>query len=108
MLMRFQTLVRTLRKLGETDIGPGFMDRFHKAADPPMSLVNVLNEEFLGINGTPMGNELEDRICKAHNQQSWALCLSGGGIRSATFSLGALQGLARAGLLECFDYLSTV
>ncbi|MBU6479856.1 MAG: patatin-like phospholipase family protein [Nitrospirae bacterium] len=37
-----------------------------------------------------------------------ALCLSGGGIRSATFGLGVLQGLARAKLLERFDYLSTV
>src|SRR6185436_18326464 len=37
-----------------------------------------------------------------------ALCLSGGGIRSATFNLGILQGLARHGLLQRFDYLSTV
>jgi Patatin-like phospholipase len=37
-----------------------------------------------------------------------ALCLSGGGIRSATFNLGILQGLARHGLLDKFDYLSTV
>lgn len=37
-----------------------------------------------------------------------ALCLSGGGIRSGTFNLGILQGLARHGLLEKFDYLSTV
>ncbi len=54
----------------------------------------------------------------------WALALSGGGIRSATFSLGVLQALARAPappikgdfekdkvggyLLPHFDYLSTV
>jgi len=37
-----------------------------------------------------------------------ALCLSGGGIRSATFALGVLQGLARKGFLDQFDYLSTV
>ncbi|MGD0946885.1 MAG: patatin-like phospholipase family protein [Candidatus Binatia bacterium] len=37
-----------------------------------------------------------------------ALCLSGGGIRSATFNLGVLQGLARHGLLGTFDYLSSV
>jgi hypothetical protein len=36
------------------------------------------------------------------------LCLSGGGVRSATFCLGVLQGLHRAGLLRAFDYLSTV
>jgi hypothetical protein len=37
-----------------------------------------------------------------------ALCISGGGIRSASFTLGVLQGLARAGLLGKFHYLSTV
>src|SRR5262245_4281132 len=36
------------------------------------------------------------------------LALSGGGIRSATFSLGVLQGLHQLGLLRLFDYLSTV
>jgi hypothetical protein len=39
---------------------------------------------------------------------STGLALSGGGIRSATLSLGMLQALARAGMLERFDYLSTV
>lgn len=37
-----------------------------------------------------------------------ALCISGGGIRSATFGLGVIQGLAERGLLEQLDYLSTV
>jgi hypothetical protein len=36
------------------------------------------------------------------------LCFSGGGIRSATFNLGILQGLAELKLLRCFDYLSSV
>jgi hypothetical protein len=45
-----------------------------------------------GENGTPLT----------------ALCLSGGGIRSATFNLGVLQRLARIGLLADFDYLSSV
>ena len=36
------------------------------------------------------------------------LALSGGGIRSATFSLGVMQALAHRGLLKRFDYLSTV
>jgi hypothetical protein len=36
------------------------------------------------------------------------LSFSGGGIRSATFNLGILQGLADLGLLRKFDYLSTV
>jgi hypothetical protein len=37
-----------------------------------------------------------------------ALCLSGGGVRSAAFNLGVLQGLARLKLLDRFHYLSTV
>jgi len=36
------------------------------------------------------------------------LALSGGGIRSATFSLGVMQALAAKGLLRKLDYLSTV
>jgi Patatin-like phospholipase len=37
-----------------------------------------------------------------------ALCISGGGIRSATFALGIIQGLAKEEKLREFDYLSTV
>jgi hypothetical protein len=36
------------------------------------------------------------------------VCFSGGGIRSATFGLGVLQGLAQLGLLPFVDYLSSV
>jgi len=36
------------------------------------------------------------------------LAISGGGIRSATFSLGVIQELARQGTLKGVDYLSTV
>src|SRR5207237_5108840 len=45
---------------------------------------------------------------KCLSKRRSALCLSGGGVRSAVFNLGILQGLARAGLLSKFDYLSTV
>ncbi|HEY6392475.1 MAG TPA: patatin-like phospholipase family protein [Bryobacteraceae bacterium] len=36
------------------------------------------------------------------------LAISGGGIRSATFSLGIIQMLAKSGLLKHVDYISTV
>lgn len=36
------------------------------------------------------------------------LAISGGGIRSGTFAVGFLQGLAAHGLIRRFDYLSTV
>ncbi|MBY0430925.1 MAG: patatin-like phospholipase family protein, partial [Rhodospirillales bacterium] len=41
-------------------------------------------------------------------QMRAALCLSGGGIRSATFALGIIQALAHHKLLKQFHYLSTV
>ncbi len=36
------------------------------------------------------------------------LAFSGGGIRSATFNLGVIQGLANSKLLHKFDYISSV
>jgi hypothetical protein len=38
----------------------------------------------------------------------FGLAFSGGGIRSSTFGLGVLQGLAKKGVLKYVDYLSTV
>jgi hypothetical protein len=51
---------------------------------------------------------LQNVFLKLHGAELKALCFSGGGIRSATFGLGIVQGLARYGLLQQFDYLSTV
>ncbi|HEX8171470.1 MAG TPA: patatin-like phospholipase family protein [Thermoanaerobaculia bacterium] len=45
---------------------------------------------------------------KEENQPRTALSISGGGIRSATFALGVMQGLAARGILETFDFVSTV
>ena len=45
---------------------------------------------------------------RAIDSDLMGICLSGGGIRSATFNLGVLQGLAELSLLRCFDYLSSV
>jgi Patatin-like phospholipase len=49
----------------------------------------------------------KDRLGIKH-RESVALCLSGGGIRSASFSLGVIQALAELGILKKLDYLSTV
>ena len=85
--------------------------------------VRLKNPEAVGI-GEAVVAELED-IChrrgmkapdfdpsqwrdECHRQKLSGVCISGGGIRSATFGLGVLQGLASKGLLEKFDYLSTV
>jgi len=66
--------------------------------------IDNLKEIYAAI-GAPTA-ETEQRA--ANQLPLTALCLSGGGIRSATFNLGALQGLAKIGLLGRFDYLSSV
>jgi hypothetical protein len=55
----------------------------------------------------PIDQNGETYIRAAHSGLM-GLCLSGGGIRSATFNLGVLQALAELNLLRCFDYLSSV
>lgn len=49
-----------------------------------------------------------DPFDKGKQMNLYALAFSGGGIRSATFNLGILQGLAKKNLIGKFDYLSTV
>jgi hypothetical protein len=70
---------------------------------------DVLLEEYRLIWPTrkPPANEHDYRKLAFANGQA-ALCLSGGGIRSAAFALGLLQALSRKGLLTGFHYLSTV
>jgi predicted acylesterase/phospholipase RssA len=49
------------------------------------------------------------RLAKqAFHSHVTGLAFSGGGIRSATFNLGVLQGLAQGNCLRGVDYLSTV
>jgi hypothetical protein len=71
---------------------------------------DVLKAEYQAIWGGVLPSEKVEatyrREVQARNQA--ALCLSGGGIRSAAFSLGVLKVLAARGLLTQFHYLSTV
>ena len=64
-------------------------------------------KEALRLERVAIWGEKRADDCCIYAQQS-ALCLSGGGIRSAAFCLGVLQALAKAGLLNRFHYLSTV
>jgi hypothetical protein len=64
---------------------------------PPVEL----EQEAIQRDGTPVL-----RPTRASNVVG--LCLSGGGIRSAAFCLGALQALDARGLIDKIDYLSTV
>ena len=79
-------------------------------------LAELLEEELTGARATPLtgatsaekDRRLKAVIAEIHTKQRAALCLSGGGIRSASFGLGALQALARNDVLGQVDYLSTV
>jgi len=51
---------------------------------------------------------IRNRLGRGDRPTLLGLSLSGGGIRSASFALGVLHALVRAGKLRYFDYLSTV
>ena len=81
----------------------------------PVSVTEVMAEEFNRLhdgNLDPKTTKPEDLFQAIHDlpaeDRRAALCLSGGGIRSASFALGILQGLAGAKVLRHFHYLSTV
>jgi hypothetical protein len=89
------------------------------SVNPSVPLHEVLETEFAALHGTlppdyPSSSDSNVRLtaiwtaAHALPEKRAAVCISGGGIRSATFGLGVLQGLARCGLLDKFHYLSTV
>ena len=97
--------------------GSAAMAKQTSSADSSLQLHEVLADEFKELHGElpadyESSTEPETRrkaIWSAvHEEKHAALCISGGGIRSATFGLGVLQGLATCGLLDKFHYLSTV
>src|SRR5215471_11603620 len=89
------------------------------SSNSSLPLHEVLEAEFVALHGKlpldyPSSSQPETRLkglwaaIHALKEKRSAFCISGGGIRSATFGLGILQGLARCGLLDKFHYLSTV
>ena len=73
--------------------------------------LDALDEESTGIvpdKADPRPASDNDVAIRAHRNQLCGLSFSGGGIRSATFSLGISQALAEHRLLREFHYLSTV
>jgi Patatin-like phospholipase len=74
--------------------------------------LDILGDEFAELHPDVAytGHSLADLYAAIHqlDRPQSALCLSGGGIRSASFALGVLQALGRHGLLFGFHYLSTV
>jgi hypothetical protein len=83
----------------------------------PVELNGVLWKELQAIQpeltrdtaAPPPLEEIYKRIGQpGQSEPLSAICLSGGGIRSATFNLGVLQHLAHLGILQRFGYLSSV
>ena len=101
----------------------GEMNPAHSASEPPLTMEKVLEEEAEAIHQADLSGKSGTDLYRALNElNSAALCLSGGGIRSAAFGLGIIQALAvhprsPTGcvtrscdncLLARFHYLSTV
>ncbi|MEZ4939247.1 MAG: patatin-like phospholipase family protein [Saprospiraceae bacterium] len=74
---------------------PDFVERSHH-------MLAVEMEQYL--KERRKNNDLEP---PAHDNLA-GLCISGGGVRSATLGLGMLQAFMQKGILKKFDYLSTV
>ncbi len=88
---------------------PGTEKKCRKNWDDPRTLPNaVLNGEAEYIRDRREAAGLDATPPKEAPENLVGICLSGGGIRSATFSLGVLRGLAGAKLLRLADYLCTV
>ena len=68
----------------------------------------LLEQELAALGKWPPEDSSKDAYAVAADLQLSGICFSGGGIRSATFNLGILQGLATLDRLKSFDYLSTV
>src|SRR5580700_9374342 len=93
-------------------LGGGAMIKFHEIFAQEVAAISkrrkkynrpeiVLEEEASPTDGPPV-----KRPKPASNVVG--LALSGGGIRSAAFCLGAIQALDYRGLIDKIDYLSTV
>ncbi|MCU1246134.1 MAG: conserved rane protein of unknown function, partial [Acidobacteria bacterium] len=71
----------------------------------------IVDEAFPGavrpLRDVRLGHLYKQIHDRPDDEARTALCISGGGIRSATFALGVMQGQAGAGILDKFDYLST-
>jgi hypothetical protein len=108
---------------GTSDFSPLYPSRRRKR--PQTGPFNIQFKEHLKPDGSTVekaqlsvGNQVPpggqrpqqqfSPIQEANHANLLGLAFSGGGIRSATFNLGVLQGLARRRLLQRFDYLSTI
>ena len=78
--------------------------KIENAENPADRVIQLELERINNIRKSEDRNSKED----ATTQNCIGMAVSGGGIRSATFSLGVMQAIAKNDWLKHFDYLSTV
>jgi hypothetical protein len=91
-----------------TDIGWEIFDRTIELAGKAATINDVFQAEWAEIRERRRHHHSAAIDLNHPPENLVGLALSGGGIRSATFSLGLLQGFKEKGVLKIFDYLSTV
>lgn len=92
------------------------MDGFINGQEYTDEFSDIIVSEFKIINARRSSGKAGKIIQSSDNlakegsvpEDLFGVALSGGGIRSASFCLGALQALDQDGLIERMDYLSTV
>ena len=119
---RYTICEKLSRSPALTSAGQGLIERYDQmfAEAKSEEALDELNRRICddAFNGavTPLRDLRMKRVYRSLHQRAnedesnarTALCISGGGIRSATFALGVIQGLASARILDKFDFLSTV
>lgn len=81
-----------------------FPEEYTKDLDKVIEKEMEYIHKHRAVNETQHPKDTEDDRAK----KLWGLCISGGGIRSATLGLGAIQKMMREGVFKYFDYISTV
>lgn len=84
--------------------------------DFTFDLKEVIKQEEVYLKKHRKANGLKATRPQAYNDLSpkdrlshkWGICISGGGIRSATMGLGAIQKFMRDSVFRYYDYMSTV
>src|SRR6185503_9962963 len=84
--------------------------KFEAVQDAELAAMHTRRQKVFGKRYQPPTLTPDDDTAtkRAHRFRPFGLAFSGGGIRSATFNLGIIQGLAERDLLRHVDYLSTV
>ena len=105
---------RVMRRTGALAIEPGCDAATWEAIRHTAggTFADVLCDEINAFRAAepdpPPEASADTAVEAAHAMRLAGLAFSGGGLRSATFNLGIVQALARAGTLRQFHYLSTV